>query len=83
MVVYAGLGSGNWLTQSPTDDVPEWNLKFGSQAYFAFFRMYPDARPFLKLGNEVAFVFRDQLVVVDDTGTTSATPTDLRSRFGS
>ncbi len=76
-------GSGNWLTQSNTENAPEWNLKFGSQAYFAFFQMYPDARAFLKLGNEVAFLFRDQLVVVDATGTASATPTDLRSRFGS
>ena len=74
--------SGAWRTSQETKDLQQWNVQFGSDAYFAFARAYPDAAGFLKLGGEVEFVFRGWLIQVGEAGDDKATEAALQKKFG-
>ena len=74
--------SGAWKTQSEGDNLKAWNVQFGSQAYFLMSMQYPEVRDYLKLGNKVSFVFRDQLVVVGESGVQEIDAGALKKRFG-
>ena len=71
-----------WNTQAASEGLDTWKVTFGSEAYFAFARAYPDAVPFLELGQNVQFVFNGQLVHVGPDGALSISDRDLRNRFG-
>ncbi len=56
-------------------------IKFASDAYFAFLRLYPEAMDFAKLGEAVTFRFGDVFVEIGEAGKTDMTETELRALF--
>jgi Ca-activated chloride channel family protein len=75
------MNDGAWSTQADTAHAEPLNVQFGSEAYFLLARLYPESAEFLRLGDKVTFMFRNQLVRVGSDGRTEATEADLRSWF--
>ena len=73
---------GAWVDVGfdPDDDevVP---IKFASEYYFTFLRLYPDAREFARLGNEVTFFFKDHFVQVGEEEDEGLTEVRLQALF--
>ncbi len=57
-------------------------IKFASDAYFTFLRLYPDARAFAQLGQQVTFAFQGQFVQIGEEGAETITEAALRKVFG-
>jgi len=57
-------------------------LRFASDAYFRFLRLYPEARPFARLGSEVTFFFNDVFVQIGDREDSGLSATRLQTLFG-
>ena len=64
---------------SDTDEVVP--IKFVSEAYFTFLRLYPEAREFAQLGNEVTFFFKGRFVQIGPEGQETMTEAALRKFF--
>lgn len=74
---------GAWVDtafDTTSDDVVR--IKFASEAYFTFLRLYPEAREAAHLGDQVTFFFQGRYVQVGDDGETSMTEDRLRTLFG-
>ncbi len=56
-------------------------IRFASEAYFAFLRLYPDALDFARLGDAVTFRFRDRFVRVGGEGAERLSEAELRRLF--
>jgi Ca-activated chloride channel family protein len=73
---------GIWESQADVAGLKVWRVKFGSEAYFDFAESYPEAKDFLKLGEKVNFVFRNQVVVVGESGQSEIDREGLTRLFG-
>ena len=56
-------------------------LKFASDAYFTFLRLYPEARDFATLGHRVTFFFKGHYVQIGEEGQEAMTEEALRKAF--
>ena len=74
---------GTWIDDEfdPDQDAVV-SIKFASDAYFRFLRLYPDARVFARLGNAVTFFFNGRFVQVGEEGAEAMTEAALRKLFG-
>ena len=83
MIPLTRTPDGAWVDVDfdPDDDeaVP---IKFASDAYFRFLRLYPGARAFTQLGNKVTFFFKDRFVQIGEEGQEKMTEAKLRKVFG-
>ena len=83
---------GQLLYQSPdsawvaVDFDPEHDevvqIKFASEAYFTFLRLYPEAAEFAKLGNQMTFFFQGRFVQIGEEGAETMTEAEQRKLFG-
>ena len=75
-------GSHVWEHGRRPDEDEVVSIKFVSDAYFAFLRLYPDANAFARLGNEVTFFFNGRFVQIGADGAEVITEAALRKLFG-
>ena len=70
----------------PVDYDPERDevvqIKFASEAYFTFLRLYPEAAEFARLGNQVTFFFQGRFVQIGEEGEASLNASKLQKLFG-
>lgn len=73
-------GEGAWMDvdfDAEKDEAVQ--IKFASEAYFAFLRMYPEARAFAKLGAQVTFRFGNGYVRIGEDGREQMSEAELRA----
>ena len=73
---------GTWVDQEFAPEEEAVSIKFASEAYFTFLRLYPDAAAFARLGNEVTFFFQGRFVQIGADGAETMTEAALRKVFG-
>lgn len=74
---------GTWLDVNYKEGGKMIKLAFASPAYFAFIKLYPEAKAFCQLGQKVLFNFRGVNVQIAQDGTQQLSETELRRVFGS
>ncbi len=79
---------GKWksnlaVDKAKTNGKSAVKIQFASDAYFALLANYPDVKKYLRVGNEVEFVYNGQIVQVGTEGLQSATKADFADWFGS
>jgi Ca-activated chloride channel family protein len=72
---------GTWMDGDYKTGDATIKLTFASEAYFAFLRVFPEAREFCKLGSKVIFKFRGKFVQIGDSGEKQITETRWREIF--
>ena len=72
-----------WIDEAFDPDEDEAvSIKFASDAYFTFLRLYPEAVAFARLGNEVTFFFNGRFVQIGGDGAETMAEAALRKMFG-
>jgi Ca-activated chloride channel family protein len=72
---------GAWVDIDYKTEAATIKLAFASEAYFAFLRVFPEAREFCKLGSKVIFKFRGKFVQIGEDGEKQMSEEKLRERF--
>ncbi|MFQ5569669.1 MAG: VIT domain-containing protein [Rhodothermales bacterium] len=73
---------GAWITLDYTQEKTKpVQLKFASEAYFTFLRLYPEATEFARLGQQITFAFRGQFVQIGEEGEEKMSEARLQSLF--